>query len=195
MAARSSYTTRWDTIQTDLGGNVLLSTSENLGKVRNTGMELAFNRDILKGLSLNASADFQHSEANAGNLGITGTRTAFIKSGRATINWQVSTSDFFQIGAQASGRELTAQGYYGGAIFSDFGWRHRFNSRIAAAITAQDPFGLSRRTIETDTPSLVDVQKRKFNYTAIFLNLSLTLGGVPTHPGNNFDFGSHLGGS
>jgi outer membrane receptor protein involved in Fe transport len=182
------------TVQNDIGGNVLLSTWENLGHSRNAGLELVANRDLLSHLTLNASADLQHSEVDAGNLGIGGTRQAFISSARATVNWQVGADDFFQIGAQASGRELTAQGYYGGAIFSDLGWRHRINSRIAAVITAQDPFGLSRRTIATETPTLIDVQKRNFNYTAVFLSLSYALGGAPKSPANNFDFGAHEAG-
>ncbi|MHB8287227.1 MAG: TonB-dependent receptor domain-containing protein [Caulobacteraceae bacterium] len=183
------------TVQNDIGGNVLLSTYENLGETRNTGIELVFNRDLLKHLTLNTSADFQHSEVNAGNLGIDGVRTAFIKSGRATVDWQLGADDYFQVGAQASGRELTAQGYFGGAVFSDLGWRHRFNSKISTSITAQDPFGLSRRTIETDTATIVDVQKRKFNYSAAFFSLTYALGGAPKRPADNFDFGAHPGGS
>lgn len=179
------------TVQSDIGGNVLLSTYENLGETRNTGIELVFSRDLLKHLTLNTSADFQHSEVDAGNLGIAGVRTAFISSVQATVNWQLGAKDFFQFGAQASGRQLTAQGYFGGAIFSDLGWRHKFNSKISTSFTAQDPFGLSRRTIETDTPTLIDVQKRKFNYSAAFFNLTYALGGAPKRPADDFDFGAH----
>ncbi len=183
-------------VQDDIGGNVLLSTWENAGHSRNAGLELVLNRDLVSHLILNASADFRHSEVDAGNLGIGGERRAFISSGRATLNWQAGANDFLQIGAQAQGRQLTAQGYYGGAIFSDLGWRHRFgSSRFSAVITAQDPFGLSRRTIATDTPTLVDVQKRKFNYSAAFLSLTYALGGAPKRPADNFDFGAKQGGS
>jgi len=118
-------------------------------------------------------------------------RKSFVTSGRATVNWQVGDNDFLQIGGQASGRELTAQGYYGGAIFSDMGWRHRFSPRLATVVTAQDPFGLSRRTVATETPTLVDIQKRNFNYTAVFINLTYALGGAAKKPGDNFDFGAH----
>jgi len=181
-------------VQDDLGANVLLSTWANIGHSRSTGLELVANRDLLSHLTLNTSADVQHSEVDAGNLGISGVRKAFIISGRATVNWQVGANDFLQMGAQASGRELTAQGYYGGAIFSDLGWRHKFGSRIAAVLTAQDPFGLSRRTIAIDTPTLIDVQKRKFNYSAVFLSLTYALGGASKKPGDNFDFGAPKGG-
>ena len=182
------------TVQTDIGDNSLLSTYGNLGSSRDLGLELVFNHDLPWHLTLNASADFRHSAVDAGNLGIGGVRTAFITSGRVTLNWQAGQNDFFQIGAQASGRELTAQGYYGGSIFSDLGWRHRLGPRIATVVSAQDPFGLSRRVIATETPTLVDVQKRKFNYSAVFVSLTYALGGAPKRPADNFDFGSHQGG-
>jgi outer membrane receptor protein involved in Fe transport len=179
------------TVQEDIGGNALLSTSANLGHSQDAGLELVANRDLVPHLTLNTSADFRQSEVDAGNLGIGGTRTAFISSGRATVNWQAGANDFLQVGAQASGRQLTAQGYYGGAIFSDMGWRHKFGPRLAVVLTAQDPFGLSRRTVATETPDLVDVQKRKFNYSAVFLNLTYALGGAPKSAADNFDFGAH----
>ena len=108
------------TVQEAIGGNVLLSTWENLGHSRDAGLELVFNREILTHLTLNASAEFRHSEVDASNLGISGSRSAFVSAGRATVNWQLGANDFFQLGAQASGKELTAQGYYGGSVFTDF---------------------------------------------------------------------------
>jgi len=59
-----------------------------------------------------------------------------------------------------------------------------------AVVTAQDPFGLSRRTNVIDTPTLVDVQERKFRYTAVFVGLSYTFGGSSKRAANNFDFGA-----
>jgi outer membrane receptor for ferrienterochelin and colicin len=178
----------------DIGGGVLLSTWQNLGSRRDAGLELVANRDLSKTLTLSASADLMHSQVDVANLGLAG-RSAFIASAQTTLNWQVGPKDFLQLGTQASGRRLTAQGYYGGAIFEDFGWRHRFDSRLASLVTVQDPFGLSRRTVAIDTPTLVDVQKRKFNYTAIFIGFTYALGGASKRPADNFDFGAqHPGG-
>ena len=182
------------TVQNDIGGNALLSTWANIGHVRDAGLELALNRDLLRHVTLNASADYRRSEVDAGNLGIGGARAAYIASGHATLNWQIGSNDFLQLGAQASGRELTAQGYYGGSIFTDLGWRRKLGSRLAMVVSAQDPFGLSRRTIATYTPTLVDVQKRKFNYSAAFISLSYALGGASKGPADNFDFGARQSG-
>ena len=68
-----------------------------------------------------------------------------------------------------------------GATVSTSVWR--------SCLTVQDPFGLSRRTIATETPTLIDVQKRKFDYTAVFISFTYALGGASKRPGDNFEFG------
>jgi outer membrane receptor protein involved in Fe transport len=178
------------TVTQDIGGDVLLQTSENIGHAHDKGLELVANYDLTKTLSVNASTDLMNSDVNASNLGALSTRSAFIASGKATLNWQVTRRDYVQLSGQDTGKQLTAQGYTGGAVFSDLGWRHRFDSGLAAVVTAQDPFGLSRRTNVIDTPTLVDVQERKFRYTAVFVGLSYTFGGSSKRAANNFDFGA-----
>ena len=174
----------------DIGGNVLLQTTENIGHGHDEGLELVANRELSKTLSVSASTELMHSDVNAANLGIVSTRSAFIASGKVTLNWQATKHDYFQISAQETGKQLTAQGYRGGVLLSDFGWRHPFDSNLALLITAQDPFGLVRRTNLIDTPTLIDVEKRKFRYTAVFLGLTYAFGATSRRTGNNFDFGA-----
>ena len=171
----------------DIGGDVLVKTWENIGREHDVGLELVANRDLFRTLSINASADLLRAEADAANLGFTGTRSAFVVSGRVTVNWQVTPNDFLQLSGQASGRQLTAQGYTGGSLSSNFGWRHQFDSRLAALLTANNPFGLSRRITVIDTPTLVDVEKRKSNAVAVFLGLTYAFGAAPKRP-DSFDF-------
>jgi len=173
----------------DIGGDVLLKNWQNLGHEYDVGVELVANRDLLRTLSINASTDLMRAEADAQNLGFTGNRSAFVASGRVTLNWQVSPEDFVQLGGQASGRQLTAQGYGGGSLSSNLGWRHRFDSRLATVLTANNPFGLSRRTTVIDTPTLVDIERRKSNAVAVFFGLVYALGAPPKRP-DTFDFGS-----
>ncbi len=48
------------------------------------------------------------SDVNASNLGILTTRSAFIASGKATLNWQVTKRDYVQLSGQETGKQLTA---------------------------------------------------------------------------------------
>jgi outer membrane receptor protein involved in Fe transport len=182
------------TVTQDIGGDVLLQTSENIGHGHDEGLELVANRDLSKTLSLNASTDLMHSDVNASNLGILTTRSAFIASGKATLNWQATKRDSFQLSGQDTGKQLTAQGYRGGAVFCDLGFRHRFDGGLAAVLTADDPFGLARRTVVIDTPTLIDVQQRKFRDTAVFVGLTYAFGGAAKRAADNFDFGANATG-
>jgi outer membrane receptor protein involved in Fe transport len=193
LQANLFYRDKSDVLSTttqDIGADVLLQTTENIGHAHDAGLELSASRDLTKTLSLNASTDLMNSDVNASNLGILTTRSAFIASGKATLNWQVSKRDYVQLSGQDTGKQLTAQGYRGGAIWSDLGWRHRFNGGLAAVLTAQDPFGLARRTLVIDTPTLIDVQQRKFRDTAVFAGLTYAFGGPSKRAANNFDFGA-----
>jgi len=181
------------TVTEDLGGETLLNTFANLGHEHDLGLELAASRELIKNVSLSASTDLMRSEIDAQNLGILARSSAFIASGQATLNWQVTQKDFLQLGGQAQGRQLTAQGYRSGSIYSNLGWRHKFNDRLAFVFTAQDPFGLSRRTLVTDTPTVTEVDKRKFNYSAAFLGFTYALGAGLKRNDNNFDFGNKGG--
>jgi outer membrane receptor protein involved in Fe transport len=193
LQANLFYRDKSDVLSTttqDIGGDVLLQTTENIGHAHDAGVEFVANHALTKTLSLNASTDLMRSDVNASNLGLLTTRSAFIASGKATLNWQVTSRDYVQLSGQDTGKQLTAQGYTGGAIFSDLGWRHRFDGGLAAVLTAQDPFGLARRTIVVDTPTLIDVQERKFRDTSVSVGLTYAFGGASKHAANNFDFGA-----
>jgi outer membrane receptor protein involved in Fe transport len=174
----------------DIGGDVLLQTSENIGHAHDQGLELVANNDLSNTLSINASTELMHSDVNAANLGVLTTHSAFVASGKVTLNWQATKHDFFQLSGQETGKELTAQGYTGGVLLSDFGWRHLFTSSLAMVLTARDPFGLIRQTTVIETPTLVDFDQRKFRYTAVLVGLTYAFGGTSKRAANNFDFGA-----
>jgi hypothetical protein len=107
-----------------------------------------------------------------------------------TLKWKVTPQDFVQFGVQGSGRQLTAQGYRGGAIFSNIGWKHQFDDRLALVLTADNPFGVARRTIVINTPTLDEVDKRKFYSDAVFVGLNYAFGASPKSSPNTINFSS-----
>jgi outer membrane receptor protein involved in Fe transport len=178
------------TVTEDIGGDVLLSTWENIGHAHDVGLELVDNRDLTRTLSVSSSVDFMHSDVDATNLGILATRSAFVTSAEVTLKWKVTPQDFVQFGVQGSGRQLTAQGYRGGAIFSNIGWKHQFDDRLALVLTADNPFGVARRTIVINTPTLDEVDKRKFYSDAVFVGLNYAFGASPKSSPNTINFSS-----
>jgi outer membrane receptor protein involved in Fe transport len=182
------------TVTEDIGDSVLLSTFENIGHAHDVGIELVANRDLLKTLSVSASVDFMHSDVDASNLGILATRSAYVTSAHVTLKWKATPKDFVQFGVDGSGRQLTAQGYRGGAIFSNIGWKHQFDDRLALLVTADNPFGVARRTVVIETPTLDEIDKRKFYSDAVFLGLTYAFGAAPKSAANSINFGSQSSG-
>ncbi len=178
------------TVTEDIGGGVLLSTWENIGHAHDLGLELVANRDLTRTLSVNASVDFMRSDVDAANLGILASHSAFITSAQIGLKWKATPKDFAQLDVDASGRQLTAQGYRGGAIFTNIGWKHQFNDRLALVVTADNPFGLARRTIVINTPTLAEVDQRKFYSQAAFIGFTYALGAAPKSGANTINFGS-----
>ena len=178
------------TVTEDIGGDVLLSTWENIGHAHDLGLELVANRELTRALSVNASVDFTHSDVDAANLGILARRSAFVTSAQLGVKWKLTRRDFLQLDVDASGRQLTAQGYRGGAIFSNIGWKHQFNDRLALVLTADNPFGLARRTIVIDTPTLHEIDQRKFYSSAAFIGLTYAFGAAPKAAPSSINFGS-----
>ncbi len=176
------------TVFQDEGANVLLSTWQNIGRARDVGLELAVKHEFSRTLSLSGSTDIMRTEVNPGNLSGARAHSALVASGEISVNWQVAPNDFIQIGGEASGKQLTAQGYQSNAFFSDFGWRHRFDSRLASVLTATNPFGLPRGTRVIDTQALEEVEKRQFRSVAVFLGFTYALGAVGGRAPSNFDF-------
>jgi outer membrane receptor protein involved in Fe transport len=178
------------TVTEDIGGDALLSTWENIGHAHDLGLELVANRELVRSLSVNASIDVMHSDVDASNLGILATRSAFVTSAQVGLKWKATPRDFVQLDIDASGRQLTAQGYRGGAIFSNIGWKHQFNDRLSLVVTADNPFGVARRTIVINTPTLDEIDQRKFYSEAAFVGFTYAFGAAPKSTPNSINFGS-----
>lgn len=172
----------------NLGGGVLLNTTENLGHSRNAGLELVANGQLTKTLSFNASTSLFWNEINAANLGILQTRSAFLMSGRANVNWQVTKTDFVQLNAYAFGKQLTAQGYRTSFVSLNLGWRHKFDEKLAGVVTVQDPFDSSRQRSVTDTPTLKEQTYLNFHRRGVFIGLTYALGSPNKRTPETFDF-------
>ena len=178
------------TVTQDVGGNVLLATAQNIGHGRDAGVELVVKHDLSRTLSVSGSTDVLHTEIDASNLGGLGRRSGVVASGQLNLNWRATRDDAVQLGGQVQARRLTAQGYVGGAAFANLGWRHTFTDRLAATLTASDPFGLPRRTVATDTPTLTQIDKRKYRDSTVMIGLTYAFGGKGKAASNTFDFGA-----
>ncbi|WP_419252215.1 TonB-dependent receptor domain-containing protein [Caulobacter sp. ErkDOM-YI] len=180
-------------VVTDLGGGVLLTTKQNLGKNNSTGLELAANGRLTPTLTYSVSSNIFRNEIAAANLGFSGTREDTMVSGRANLNWQVTPKDFLQLNAISSGRRLTPQGYREPFRMLNLGYRRKINDKLSFVVTGQDVLNTIEDTVIIDTPTLRDTTSRQPRVRAVFVGFTYLFGGgKQREPG--FDFsGAQVG--
>jgi outer membrane receptor protein involved in Fe transport len=166
----------------DLGGGVLLTTRENLGEGRSGGLELVANGKLHPKLTYNVSGNALWNEIEASTLGFPGTRSGYSMSGRGSLNWQVTASDFIQINGFLNGKRLIPQGYLGSMGMLNLGYRRKVTDTLSVVVTAQDVLGTARELTVIDSPTLKGRAYRKFHHRGVFVGLTWTFAGTAKAP-------------
>ncbi|WP_282009738.1 TonB-dependent receptor domain-containing protein [Brevundimonas aveniformis] len=177
-------------VATDIGGGILLTRPENLGSSRSTGVELVANGRLHPTLRYNVSLNAFHQQIDATNLGFGNQVDGTTVSGRASLNWQPTPDDFFQLGGFWMGESVYAQGHREGRGMVNFGYRHKLNERLSLSFTVRDLFETMRGASYYETPTLRDRTENTFGGRSAFVGLTWTFGntqGRPQQP--QFDFG------
>ena len=175
-------------VTTDLGGGVLLSTKENLGRSKAAGLELVANGKLTKTLTYNISSNAFWSQVDASGLGF-GQREAWVVSGRGNVNWQATPKDLLQVNTFVIGKQLMAQGYRNPAAVLNLGYRHKFDDSLSFVATGRDVLDTARFGTTLDTPVLHQRSTFEPRQRSIFIGLSYTFGGRSPRD-NQFDYGS-----
>lgn len=180
----------------DLGGGVLLTTRENLGKARNAGLELVANGKLTKTLSYNISGDAYWNQIDAANLGFTGARAAWNLTGRANLNWQATPKDFVQVNGVLNGKRLNPQGYRAATGMLNLGYRHKFDDRLSGVVTVRDALATAKNVMVEQTAAFHDRRVIAPNVRAVFVGLTYNFGGSGKKPARDsgFDFGGGAAG-
>ena len=186
-------------VVSDLGGNFLLTSKANLSQSQNAGLELVAAGHLTKSLSYNVSTNLYWNQIDASHiplgpgLGFGARRSAFAEGGRASVNWQATSTDFFQVNVQENAKRLLPQGFQDPSTLLFLGYRHKFSDALSLVLTAQDPTHMFRQRTFIDTPLLhqrVEIHGRS---QAFYVGFTYTFGTARTRP-DVFDFGQGPGG-
>jgi outer membrane receptor protein involved in Fe transport len=186
---------------TALGDGVLLTTEENLSDSKAAGLELVANGHLTKTLSYSASTNLYWNEIEATSDGLeqlldfAGRRSAFEVGGRASLTWQPTSSDTFQVTTNVNAKRLTPQGFVEPFALTYLGYRHKFSDTLFGVVTVQDPFEGLRFQQIISTPILEDHRDQHIHIRGVFFGVTRNFGGAgkkPREPG--FDFGGGGGG-
>ena len=168
---------------------VYLTTRENLAKSRNGGLELVANGKLTPKLSYNVSGNGYWNEIQSTAVGAVGTRSMTTLSGRASLSWQATPKDFFQLNGFTSGKRLAPQGYRRPLSLLNLGYRRKVTDKLNVVVTANDVLDGFEDTMIIDTPTLRERVRRTANVRAVFFGFTYSFGGGKARP-EQFDFGS-----
>lgn len=180
-------------VVSDLGNGILLTSKANLSQSVNAGLELVANGHVTKTVSYNVSSNVYWNEIDATQiplgpgLGFGTKRSALAVGGRASLNWQATPKDLFQINVQMNARKLLPQGYQDPMTLVFLGYRHKFNDSLSGVVTVQDPTNSYRFRQVLDTPLLHQINEGRGRIQAAFVGLTYSFGAAQKRP-QTFDF-------
>ncbi|WP_164511886.1 TonB-dependent receptor domain-containing protein [Brevundimonas fluminis] len=181
-----------DVVQ-DLGGGVVLTTRENLGESQRMGVEFIANGQLPFGISYNASGTVFRNDIFV--PGVAGAdRSGTSASVRASINWQPTPDDFFQINGFYNGEQLQAQGYREAFGILNLGYRRKLTDDLSLTLTGVNILDTAEQKIVVDTPAFSDRVTARFQEPAFFVGLTWNFGGGPRRQEPAFDFNTGAGG-
>ncbi len=164
-------------VNTLIPDGVVVGNFANLTSSHSTGLELVANGSLIKSLTYNASADLHRTEIDSEAAGFPGTRAATTLSGRASLNWQASPNDLFQIGVRASGKEVNPQGFSQLGPLINLGYRRKLSDKLSVFVTAQDAFATYRQSADVFDPHFTEFLHDRSRTQAAFIGFSYAFGG------------------
>ncbi len=159
--------------------SVLLTTRDNDGRTRSSGVEFSANGKLLPKLSVNVSGNvaFQRQRVYD-DLDEESLRSASAFSVRGRFNYQLSADDQLQLMLNRQGKALFGQGYRQPTSSANFSWRHAITPKLNMVLNVTDVFDSNKTETITDTATVRDNTLRRFDGRIVYVGLSYRLGGV-----------------
>jgi len=151
------------------------------------------NGKLTPKLSYNISGNAYWNEIQSTTPGLAGTREMTTLSGRASLSWQATPKDFFQLNGFTSGKRLTPQGYNEPISLLNLGYRRKVTDKLNFVVTANDVLDSFKNVGVIDTPTLKQRVERTGNVRAVFFGFTYSFGGGKPRP-EQFDFGTGAAG-
>lgn len=174
-------------VASDLGNDVILQKTANIGKQSNEGLEIVIGRTLSPKISINFSGDVYQASLDVADLGLQHGRTVTTGFGRANLNWQVTQKDLVQFNLFVNGEKLLPQGYVLPTYGANIGYRHTIDKNLSWIFVLQDPFHTLRNRTVLNLPGGETIRSLDIRDTrSVSLTLVWNFGGKPAGPA--FDF-------
>jgi outer membrane receptor protein involved in Fe transport len=162
-------------VNTLIDDDVLVIQPVNLGQSQSGGLELVASGRIVAGLDATLSGNVYYKEIDASNLGLDSKKSTISYEAKAALNWRVSERNRAQVNVEANGKELTPQGYKGGSVAVDVGYRFQVRPNFAVLVTASDVFASRRDQVVLDSLAITSSDTVRQPGRIVFVGVSWTL--------------------
>ncbi len=156
------------------GNQVLETTSINSGSGETGGVELTFSNQLTKALHLMSNLTVQATHLRGGGASAQSTRGL---SGGASISYTLTPKDFFTLSYNATGKQLTGQGYTLPYAYDMMMYNHILTPKLTFMASVTNALRMAKTTQVIDTPA---IHSRSF-FTAdaptVMIMLSRSFGG------------------
>lgn len=175
----------------DLGNGVVLTTRENLGQSERIGVEFIANGKVGSQITYNASGSVYRNEIATPGIG---ERSGTTGMARASINWQPTPNDFFQLNGFYIGEQVQAQGAREPFGLLNLGYRRKITEDFSLVLTGTNILDTAEQRIAIDTPTFRDETYVRFSEPTYFIGFTYLFGGSQgRRPEPAFDFGQPQG--
>jgi hypothetical protein len=107
---------------------------------------------------------------------------------RASLNWQPTEVDFFQVNGFYNGEQLQAQGFREPFGVLNLGYRRKLTDDLSLTLTGVNVLDTAEQTVVIDTTAFSDRATNRFQQPSFFIGLTWNFGGGPRRPEPAFDF-------
>ncbi len=174
----------------DLGDGVFLTTRQNLAQSERLGAEFIANGRFGSQFTYNVSGSLYRNEIVTPGIGA---RSGTTGSARASLNWQPTDNDFFQLNGFWRGERVEAQGSNEPFGILNLGYRRKVSDALSLVVTANNVLDSAEFVRVIDTPDFQERSVSRFNEPTLYVGFTYTFGGGDQQrrqdPGFDFDQG------
>ena len=172
-----------------IGETVLLTTRDNAGTNRASGLEFTLRGKLMPRLTLNASGNLAYTEQRIVNPGANAgsspdaKRSAPSFGGNARLRYDLPNGGQVQLSVNAQGKALSRQGYRQPNATANLSLRHAFTPALSLVMNVTDVFNTNKIETITDTDLLQETNTRRSDGRLVYVGLSYRFGGVAQRRG------------
>ena len=179
-------------VAVDQGNGIVLTTRQNLSEGERTGVEFIANGKLGDQVSYNVSGTVLRNDIFV--PGFTGGQSGTTGTARASLNWQPTPKDFFQLNGFYIGEQIQAQGAREAFGQLNIGYRRKVTDDFSLILTGANILDSAEMTTRIDTPDFSDRSTVRFGEPTYFIGFTWNFGGGQRRQEPAFDFGQQTPG-